>query len=256
MKHVVMRYWSTRIPDLVYGCPGFGDIVHSSLLTYLYGQAHSEPATLHITSHQYNRNKPEIWEEVMSLFPKDTIFLKPHDTPSAMSDLDFLNLVCEQHPNALLHYYKTYPGKLQQVLEPSFFVDEYIKTYPCLSAVDHSIDLPLPEKFVTAQFDAGSEKRKLSKDQLESIFNKFKKQGYEIVTVGGEASDPLLQTATYAGYAMSRAQYHIGVDSGYMHLAQMYFKPENIYLYTNRSEGKWEHHLKMFRDCECKINAY
>jgi ADP-heptose:LPS heptosyltransferase len=255
MKNVVMRFWSTRIPDLQYSCPGFGDIVHSCLLTYLYGQAHGEPATLHIASHQYNRDKPTTWNEVIKLFPKDTICLKPHKT-TTQTDQEFLNLVLAEAPNAELHYYKKYPGKLQQVLEPSFFVDEYIKTYPCLSAVDHSIDLPLPEKFVTAQFDAGSEKRKLSKDQLESIFNKFKKQGYEIVTVGGEASDPLLQTATYAGYAMSRAQYHIGVDSGYMHLAQMYFKPENIYLYTNRSEGKWEHHLKMFRDCECKINAY
>jgi hypothetical protein len=256
MKHVVMRYWSTRIPNLVYGCPGFGDIVHSSLLTYLYGQAHNEPATLHIASHQYNRNKPEIWDEVMKLFPTDTIFLNPYDTPDDMSDLDFLNLVREQHSDALLHYYKKYPGKLQQVLEPSFFVDEYIKTYPCLSASNPKDNIALPEKFVTAQFDAGSNKRKLSKEQLESIFDKFKKQGYEIITIGGEATDLRLRTATYAGYALSQADYHIGVDSGCMHLAHMFLKPENIYLYTNRPEGKWEHHLKMFRDCGCKINVY
>jgi len=61
MKNVVMRFWSTRIPDLQYSCPGFGDIVHSCLLTYLYGQAHGEPATLHIASHQYNRDKPTTW---------------------------------------------------------------------------------------------------------------------------------------------------------------------------------------------------
>ena len=256
MKHVVQRYWSTRVPNLVYGCPGFGDIVHSSLLTYLYGQAHNEPATLHIASHQYNRNKPEIWDEVLQLFPTGTVFLNPHETPDDMTDLNFLNLVREQHPYALLHYYKKYPGKLQQVLKPSFFVDEYLKTYPCLSASNPGDKITLPEKFVTAQFDAGSNKRKLHKDQLVSIFDKFKKQGYEIITVGGEATDPLLRTATYAGYALSRADYHIGVDSGYMHLAHMFLKPENIYLYTNRPEGKWEHHLKMFRDCGCKINVY
>ena len=50
MKHVVMRYMSTRIKDLPYGCPGFGDIVHSALLTYNYGQHFNEEATLHIAS--------------------------------------------------------------------------------------------------------------------------------------------------------------------------------------------------------------
>ena len=74
--------------------------------------------------------------------------------------------------------------------------------------------------------------------------------------MGGQARDPRLRTATYAGLAMSRAQYHIGVDSGYMHMAQMYFEPSNIYLYTNRPETDWEHHLKMARDHGCRINDY
>ena len=60
MKHVVMRYMSTRIKNLPYGCPGFGDIVHSILLTYNYVQHFGEPATLHIASHQYNKDKPQI----------------------------------------------------------------------------------------------------------------------------------------------------------------------------------------------------
>ena len=74
--------------------------------------------------------------------------------------------------------------------------------------------------------------------------------------MGGEAEDPRLRTAAHAGYAMSRAAYHIGVDSGYMHLAQLYFKPEDIYLYTNKDPGKWLHHLNMARDHGCRINDY
>ena len=68
MKHVVMRYMSTRIKNLPYGCPGFGDIVHSCLLTYNYGQHYGKPATLHIAPHQYNKMKPQTWKQVMDLF--------------------------------------------------------------------------------------------------------------------------------------------------------------------------------------------
>ena len=77
-----------------------------------------------------------------------------------------------------------------------------------------------------------------------------------IVTLGGEATNPILKRAPWAGYAMSKARAHIGVDSGYMHLAQCFFKPKDIYIYTNRPWDKWEHHLKMFKDNGVNINEY
>ena len=257
MKHVVQRYWSTRKPDFMYGCPGFGDIVHSCLLTYLYGQAHGEPATLHIASHQNNRDKPEIWAEVLALFPDHSVSLQVHDTSTgSYTDQDFLDLVRQQHPDAVLHYYEKYPGRLQRVIQPSFFVDDYMANYARLPgrAVPESLDLPT--RFATCQVDASSKKRLLQPAQLQRIREKFQALGCEIVTVGGQAVDPRLRTATYAGHAMSRAEYHVGVDSGYMHMAQMYLEPKNIYLYTNRPESNWEHHLKMARDHGCKINDY
>lgn len=257
MKHVVQRYWSTRIPDLAYSCPGFGDIVHSCLLTYLYGRAHGEPATLHIASHQYNRDKPTTWAEVVDLFPAQTIHVEHHNTRSGtFTDLDFLQLVQKKYPEALLHYYRQYPGRLQKVIQPSFFIDDYMTNYARLPGIKPPEHIDLPEKFVTVQVDASSKKRHLQTDQLNKIFDKFRNLGCEIVKVGGQASDPRLRRATYAGYAMSKAAFHVGVDSGYMHLAQLYFAPENIFLYTNRPESDWEHHLKMARDHGCKINDY
>lgn len=257
MKHVVQRYWSTRIPDLMYSCPGFGDIVHSCLLTYLYGQAHGQPATLHIASHQNNRDKPQIWAEVLGLFPDGSVFVECHNTrQGSYTDRDFLHMVQKKYPDALLHYYQKYPGRLQQVIQPSFFVDEYMAKYARLPGRSTPQVLDLPEKFATCQVDASSKKRHLSPQQLQSIKAKFQDLGCEIITVGGQAQDPRLRTATYAGHAMSRAQYHIGVDSGYMHMAQMYFESQNIYLYTNRPETDWEHHLKMARDHGCHINDY
>ena len=79
MKHVVMRYMSTRIKQLPYGCPGFGDIVHSVLLTYNYGSYFGEPATLHIATHQFNKDKPETWKQVLDLFPNGSVKIEYHD---------------------------------------------------------------------------------------------------------------------------------------------------------------------------------
>ncbi len=257
MKHIVQRYWSVLIPDMPYSCPGFGDIVHSCLLTYLYGQAHGEPATLHIASHQYNRDKPEIWAEVQRLFPDNTVHVQHHSTKhKTYTDLEFMQLVQNKYPEAVLHYYKKYPGKLQQVLKPSFYVDEYMANYAQLPGKIPENPVTLPARFATWQVDAGSKGRHLLPEQLDQIRQKFANLGCEIVTVGGEAEDPRLRTAAHAGYAMSRAAYHIGVDSGYMHLAQLYFKPEDIYLYTNKDPGKWLHHLNMARDHGCRINDY
>ena len=223
MKHVVMRYMSTRIKNLPYGCPGFGDIVHSCLLTYNYGQHYGKPATLHIAPHQYNKMKPQTWKQVMDLFPQGQLYLKIHKFYEE-SDEAFLQHVLQQYPSAKLHYYEKYPGKLQNVLQPSFFVDEYQRSFPQLK----------PECY----------------DPI------LIKQGYKIINVGGQARHPALMTAPLAGYTMSRARAHLGVDSGYMHFAQMFLKPSDIYIYTNRTIDKWEHHLKMFRDNGVHINEY
>ena len=260
MKHVVMRYMSTRIKNLPYGCPGFGDIVHSILLTYNYGQHFGEPATLHIASHQYNKDKPQTWNEVIDLFPRDSVYLNFHKyVPEKDHDKHFFDHIQEKHPQAELHYYLKYPGKIQKVLQPSFYVDEYMKSYPCLKPQCPDEELAkniLPEKFVTIQVDAGAKKRMLKPWQLDSIKNHWNNQGYQIVTLGGEATNPILKRAPWAGYAMSKARAHIGVDSGYMHLAQCFFKPKDIYIYTNRPWDKWEHHLKMFKDIGVNINEY
>ena len=173
MKHVVMRYMSTRIKNLPYGCPGFGDIVHSCLLTYNYGQHYGKPATLHIAPHQYNKMKPQTWKQVMDLFPQGQLYLKVHKFYEE-NDEAFLHHVLQQYPSAKLHYYEKYPGKLQKVLQPSFFVDEYQKSFPQLKPECYDpilINQLLPSKFVTAQFDASSRKRNLTSEQTNLLYD-------------------------------------------------------------------------------------
>lgn len=254
MKHVAMRMMSTRIKDLPYGCPGFGDIVHSCLLTYGYGLKHQQPATLHIAPHQYNKKKSITWKQVINLFPKDSLFLQVHNF-GTLNDEQFLKSLQQIYPDALLHYYEKYPGKIQNVLQPSFFVDNFVNIFPCFK-YETNPGIDLPEKFVTAQFDAGSKKRLLTPEQLQKITERWRSKGYEVITVGGGAKDERLKQAPYVGYAMSKSEAHLGVDSGYMHLSQCYYQPNKIFIYTNRPWGKWEHHLKMFKDYGCVINDY
>ena len=72
--------------------------------------------------------------------------------------------------------------------------------------------------------------------------NKYKEQGYEIVRVGGEASIPDMNDSIQAiGYAMAKADGHIGIDSGFLHMANLYHKPEDIHLYT--TGGYISHHF-------------
>ena len=58
MIHIVNRIMSTRIPNLRYTMPGFGDAIHTILLAYLYGKAHNDQVTMHLDKDKYNKDKP------------------------------------------------------------------------------------------------------------------------------------------------------------------------------------------------------
>ena len=86
-----------------------------------------------------------------------------------------------------------------------------------------------------------------------SILDKYK--DYEVVTVGGESKDVLLRDSLkHIAYAMSKATYHVGVDSGFLHMSQVYFSPENIHIYTLSPKDRWSHHMHRAKDNGIKIN--
>jgi len=89
--------------------------------------------------------------------------------------------------------------------------------------------------------------------QRQAILDKYK--DYEVVTVGGESKDILLRDSLkHIAYAMSKATYHVGVDSGFMHMSQVYFAPENIHIYTLSPKDRWSHHMHRAKDNGIKIN--
>ena len=103
----------------------------------------------------------------------------------------------------------------------------------------------LPNKFVTMQWDSTDERRTFSEILTNKIENNYKSQGYEIVYVGGHTS------LADAGYAMSKARYHVGADSGFLHLAQVYKKFEDIHIYSPVG-GYKSHHLWRAINNGCK----
>jgi ADP-heptose:LPS heptosyltransferase len=87
--------------------------------------------------------------------------------------------------------------------------------------------MALPERFVTVQWDAGGPKRTLPLREREAIMARYP----ACVVVGGEAEGDLRWSLKHIAYAMSRAEAHVGVDSAFLHLAQLYLPPERIHLY-------------------------
>lgn len=106
-----------------------------------------------------------------------------------------------------------------------------VRDYPRLSV---DLDLELPKKFVTMQFDGTHNHNRIRNPQ--TIMSEWRERGYDIVQVGGKATDP--RFAPKAGnlknitYAMSKSHGHIGVDSGMMHLAKFSMDADKICVYT------------------------
>ena len=252
MKHLVMRAYSTIKKNFHYGAPGLGDRVHSVLTAYNYSIKENIPVTLHLTKYHWNRHKPESWPEIISLFPDGHVAIMPHLEYEPTSNQAFVEYVKNKgYKNAEGKIYADHP----QRFEPKEGVDltPYLQYFPQLTADDCSNDLNLPEKFITVQWDSTSKRRSMDSSWQSKILSKYK--DYEIVTVGGQAkNDYLRNSLKHIGYAMTKATHHVGVDSGFLHLSQVYFAPENIHIYTKSGPGKWSHHMHRAKDNGIKIN--
>ena len=91
----------------------------------------------------------------------------------------------------------------------------------------------LPDKFVTAQWDAQQiyrDVRKYDRDKADKIEQKYIDEGYEIIRVGGEGEYKRLIDIMYL---MQRADYHIGAESGMMHLAKFFMDCDRLHIYRN-----------------------
>lgn len=260
MKHLALRSRSMRAGIRPYTAPGLGDRVHSVYLAYQYSLQQDSPVTIHLTDDKWSiaggvpsDKKKKSWLEIISLFPRFTLFIQPHQTENLPED-KWIQYLADKDIDAKTYYYsdtfKMHPNDYEMPF--AFDASKILNNEILLEAEDCSKDLNLPKKFVTAQWDSTDTQRTLSPLIIENIYNKYRSQGYEIVIIGGQSKNNFLRDSLkHIGYAMSKSDGHIGGDSGFLHLAFLYHKFENIHLY-NKINGYFSHHAYRAKINGCK----
>lgn len=99
-------------------------------------------------------------------------------------------------------------------------------------------EIKVPDKFVTAQWDAQQIYRrpdKYEKERIPRIEKYYQDLGYDIISVGGEGQYKNLSDIIYV---MSKASLHIGAESGMMHIAKMLMPINNLHIYRYITQRK------------------
>ena len=263
MKHIALRSKSIRRGDRPYTTPGLGDRVHSATCAYLYAKKHNTPVTLHITDDKWSvaggelsQVKKDSWKEITNLFPDGLITVKPWPVgrwpKDNLKEDDWLKYLKDNGVDAEIFYYKDFikmhPNETVVPLEMS----QYFKTPALLPPIEKNINLP--EKFVTFQFDATEAGRGFSDIMLNGLMNRYESAGYKILVVGGASKDKRFSgpgCLQNVGYAMSKASYHVGTDSGFLHMAMLYMPYNKIHIHN---QGYKSHHLFRAVKLGAKLN--
>jgi ADP-heptose:LPS heptosyltransferase len=157
------------------------------------------------------------WKELSSLYNRNMIL--------EMSDNFHSNLKFLNYPR----YSVSAKDDVYQNLLSS------LGDFPKIKVKDYSKEMPpLPKKFITMQWDAGQLRRRCSENEIKRVVDFYKDLGYEIIGVGGQASNDMLRNDLHKiAYVMSKADLHVGVDSGFMHLAKIVMPSKKIHIYTS-----------------------
>jgi len=213
MQHLVLE---TNIKGV-----GLGDrIDYLCTANMLAQQADDDFITIHkrYTPNPTQKQEFICWDELSSLFKPRHMILEMSD--NFHSNLKFLN-----YPR---YNIGSKNDDYQNLLSS-------LGDFPKIKVKDYSKEMPpLPKKFITMQWDAGQQRRRCSEDEIQRIVDFYKDLGYEIIGVGGQASNPILRNDLHKiAYIMSKADLHVGVDSGFMHLAKIVMPSNKIHIYTS-----------------------
>ena len=240
MKHFALRSKSIRKGNRPFTTPGLGDRVHSALMAYQYSKETNEPVTIHLTDDKWSiaggvvsDKKPKSWNEIIDLFPKGTLHLKNHPVEN-LPEEQWLDYLREDGYDAETYHYSDV-----MKMHPNDYVigiDAYklLRKAPLLKSKDLSHKIKLPKKYVTVQFDTTDAGRTFSPLIQQGIFNQYEDEGYKLIPLTGSMS------LEDIGYYLANASYHVGVDSGMLHMAQLYLPFNKLRIYNN---GYVSHHL-------------
>ena len=235
MKHIALRSKSMRAGDRPYTCPGLGDRLHEAFKSFQYGAAHKTKVTMHLTSDKYGKpHKKKSWAEIMDLFPENSIDFKVWDVCN-LPENEWLKYLEDQGIKADLCWYKDTKHMHPNDFETAIEISEYLKNPVLLEPSELKM---MDSKYVTVQWNSTDPARNISSLLIDNIHGDLKNKGYEVVDIGEDPTTPLAKLSKI----LYNAKYHIGVDSGLMHLAMMYKKFKDIVIY-NKVGGFVSHHL-------------
>ena len=213
---------------------------------------------LHLTSDKWSGgqfgNKPQSYQEILSLFPKGTIKLTVHNHTNIEEKKWVGALRSMGYADADIVWYGDYPGTYES--QERIDASKLFKVYPRIEPSPVNLDFELPKKFFTTQWDSNETKRTLIPEKISKVMAEYKSQGYEAIVVGGKAKHPQMKNSLAAvAYAMGKAGLHVGVDSGFMHLAQCFLPHDKIHLY-NEPSGFFSHHMNRAIDNGSPLNKH
>ena len=121
------------------------------------------------------------------------------------------------------------------VSDNSFYltISKQIDIIPINTNINLQTNVDHPSKYVTAQWDAAQLYRRVDRwdsERIDNIESWYKHKGYKVIRIGGEGDYSKLEDIIPI---ISKAEYHIGADSGMAHVAKMLLPIQNIHLYVN-----------------------
>ena len=217
---------SNRRPNFPYTTPGLGDRTHTMLCAYQYSKKHNVPVTIHITSDKCDKDhKFESWNQLQRMIPNVNVMVWP---VKELSEKDWRNYLKQKGFESETYFYSDTASWLPLQGNEGIDFAKYFKELPCLEPVDCSSSFGnIPKKFATFQFDSTDDMRGAEGQKLIALKEKYESEGYKLITIGGKSKHKKLkESLQHIGYLISKADIHIGADSGMFHLAQLY-KPWN-----------------------------
>ena len=251
---LAVRVSSVHEPNTPYTATGLGDRIHLMTIAWAYANATNSFVTMHISSNAMTTKKRESFEEIIKLFPKEKIAVEIHSYVGT-NEVEWIKYLSEKGIEAIPFHYGDHLGRYEKRV--GIDISIYLKDFPKLSSESESFsELDLPMKFFTTQWDSTALTRTLSDLAQVDVLDKYRQDGYELVVLGGKSLQrPMRDSLSAASTALSKAEFHVGVDSGFMHLAFLYLDFSKIHLYID-PKGYWAHHLFRAFDNGCIRNYY
>jgi len=246
--HIMSPVLSTRSPGTQFTAQGLGDRVHLLTVAWCISKAFQLSVTLHLHGKQSIERKEKSFVEILDLFPKGHLFLTFHHL-EPLDDIEFENYLTNLGIDINRIFYGDYPGWNEESI--GIDVSSYLCQIPLLKLEKHDHG----RKYITSQWDTTGEKRRFEQQEVKEIISRYRSQGYDVITVGGEAQDSKYKKSLFeVAKLMSGAEAHIGVDSGFSHFAQLVLPPSKIHIYS-KPGNFWSHHLFRGLDNGMRLNV-